>query len=193
MVSQTQFTKSRHRPSLFSPLLFLHFRMCFDLSVSNQDASDLRSERNLCQTIISLSYSPDSATDLLPNVKLDLGFSPSGVLGCSSLGIVSAESDLMEHFRLTSTQPELLSKPGGFALRHACLISGMNKAQRQVLFLESFQKLCWTTRIIVWSESCACRRVFSAGSSWIMVAVREKAAARLRRSVWEPDKLRQLR
>lgn len=41
-------------------------------------------------------------------------------------------------------------------------------------FLGSFQKLCWTTRIIVWSESCACRRVFSAGSSWIMVAVRER-------------------
>lgn len=62
----------------------------------------------------------------------------------------------------------------GFALRHACLISGMNKAQRQVIFLGSFPKLCWTTRIIVWSESCACRRAFSAGSSWIMVAVRER-------------------
>lgn len=76
-----------------------------------------------------------------------------------------------------------------------CLFNLWNEQSTKAsyFFRGAFKSFCWTTRIIVWSESCACRRAFSAGSSCIMVAVREREGSQGVDSVWELDEPRQLR
>lgn len=124
---------------LFS-VSFLHFRMCF-WSVCLQSECIKSSVGGIFAKPICIykTYSPDSAIDLLTNVKPCLVFH-QGTCAVLLSGPYLLSQALWNTFSWRPHNLNFCQSLGGFALRHACLISGMNKAQRQVIFFWELSK-----------------------------------------------------